>query len=969
VCGASAAAIAPEPPPPPMPEPPAVPVAASGAPVALPQFVRRRPKLIAGVVVAAVAVLVATTVFGGRLPFGAGPGTGTGAGPSASAGPSSSAAIPEPSYPAVVVPPLVKLTPLASTRVAGNGSTATDAKGVAATLVKGSLVKATAVHLVASDMPAAFDSSLTSEDGWRRASAAYSVEVDKGSDVVGTVKLSFPASSPDDRVAVLMDGRYLLVLGVEPAKGRLTVQATTASSTAPAFEGEGDHYFMVKKAGAASVQNSLAMARVGAAAALMQTETGGGAEAATAGGATCSYSRFPPSTTCWNAASSISFTTASKLDSDWEARVGQFLGRVGTIVAKYKSLGFVKANPTSSDPIHIVIDSDSDADPRYSPNLYTCVKIYVSFGTVSMIDDPAQQQLMAHELFHWVQHHTYPMRVDGNIDTKYWHEETQAEAASFLVDPSYQAARLLKVASQLQSNGTQGVLGWQKAGGEWDHNSIGVPQSDPSRYVQGQVVSLGLCDGASCIESQKDLVDEVNSGGSKYSAISYHWGLDNTARYLLGTAPTAVKVELTAPILKTGRGIGDYIHLNQKPGKNSDYAVISNTTNLKKDAASGEVAIKAAIASNGLYPLRVSNGSDVPLDDNCLPGSNQFRDQELEPNAPYTLHLNAGVELYWRVGSGPLQHSDGSQAQDIGPITSEASVAVRGSDGKWTNESGDPSVRIVALNPTSDPVTLTGSVVPLAPKTEASPESVAKLDPVAQVDLRVALAQVALNFKGASADWDFGDGSPIEPTTITPDIKMTATVSTRHVFKTASKGVRVTFRDNAGKLLGWDPVVIPVAGSSVAPGNFNRMVLYMPLGGTSVRKTNLDVTIRMTGKNTFTLAGTEPGIVSLTGTISDDGNSVSLTIVHTSDTENPACADQTILTDLPALKSSGPDQHALAFGVGGWANVMAVLKDTYPWTGRDNAHGGKPIAICTTNKQWSHDEANTGAQVVVTLYY
>jgi hypothetical protein len=251
----------------------------------------------------------------------------------------------------------------------------------------------------------------------------------------------------------------------------------------------------------------------------------------------------------------------------------------------------------------------------------------------------------------------------------------------------------------------------------------------------------------------------------------------------------------------------------------------------------------------------------------------------------------------------------------------------------------------------------------------ASPASLTKLNPTSSVQLRVDLTQVALVFSSATADWDFGDGSPVEQTTITPDAKRQASVSTTHVFKATSTGVRVTFRDKAGKPLAWDPVIIPVVSSSATPGNFNRLVVYMPLGGTAVRKTNLDVKIQMTGPNTFTLAGSEPGIVSLTGTLSDGGKSVTLTIVHANDTENPACADHTILQNLPALKSSGPAVPSVAFGVSGWANVMAMLEDSYPWTGSDNANGGKPIALCTTNKQWTQDAANTGAQVVVTLYY
>ena len=832
-CGADvaapavASAVAPAAAPiPPIPAP-AVPPAPSGVPQSggvradLMRTARRRPLLVAAGTLAVVAVFVATIMLGNALTKGT----------PASTGPAGSA---EPSYPAIVTPPLVELKPLASTSVA-DGAKVTDANGVTVAIAKGAVVGAAAVHLAASDLPASFDSSVLSEDGWKRMSPAYSLELDKDSDVIGNVPLSFPSTSPDDRVAVLIDSRYLLVLGVEPVNGRLTVQASTESATNPAFEGEGNHYFVVTKAGTAAAPDAIAMANIAPAPAPAVTPT-------------CTPGSHPTSTTCWNPAHSISFTAATTLDADWEARVGVFFGRIEAIMKKYGlgagNLGFKNAHPTTADPIHIVIDSTPDMDPRYDPGVLPgCSTIYVGFRTVYNIDDAGEQQLMAHELFHWVQHHAYPMRLDGNNPAKYWHDETQAETASFLVDPAYQPARLLKVASQLQVEGTSGVLGWQKPAGDWEHGTVHV-EPDPSRYVQGQVVSLGICDGPTCIESRKDLIGEVDGGYRNYSIVSYHWGLENTARYLLGTAPKGVTVDLTAPILQTGRGIGDYIHINQKPGVHLDYAVIDTPTNLTKTPASGEVAIHAAIAANGLYPIRVSNGSDVPLDSNCLPGSNQFTGNELKPNAPYLIHLEAGVELYWRIGDGPVQHSDGSKATDIGPVTSEPSVAFQAADLSWTTKPGIASVRIVAVNSTKDAATLIGNVAPQAPKTVASPSKVDKPDPNTPVQLRVDMTQVALNFAGATAEWDFGDGSPTEPAKITPDAKMQASITTTHTFKTTSSGVRVTFRDSAGKALAWDPVNIAVGAAGGGHWVLASTVPSVP----PVTKTNTD------GSTKYTLA-------------------------------------------------------------------------------------------------------------------
>jgi hypothetical protein len=356
-------------------------------------------------------------------------------------------------------------------------------------------------------------------------------------------------------------------------------------------------------------------------------------------------------------------------------------------------------------------------------------------------------------------------------------------------------------------NDTQGILGWQAAPFDWS-----LTGSDPWRYVQGQVLRLGLCDNdPSCIESTKAFAAETNDGLYSFDAAAYTKSLVSTAQYLLGVQPASgIQVDMSAPILQTGRGIGDYIHFSQQPGNLKDYTVISSVENLEKDPVFQQVKIHASIAAGGLYPLRVSNGSDVPLDDNCLPDTNRWTGNGLKPNTPYTLHLNAGVELYWRIGNGPLQHSDGSKAVDIGPITSEASAAFRAADGTWTTKPGIPSVRIVAINTAKDAVKLTGDVTLQQPKAVATPDNIAGADTKTEMTLRVDFSQVALNYTSVRADWDFGDGTPVENSTIKPDAKMQASISVKHTFKAATTAVRVTFYDKNGKAVLWDAVVIPV---------------------------------------------------------------------------------------------------------------------------------------------------------------
>ena len=919
-----------------------VPAARSGRAGAMLRSARRRPVVLIAGTLAVVVAFVATIAFAGMLPIGS-----NGKSPAASAGSS---------YPTVVKPALVELKQVASTDVAGNGTKVADTHGVTVVLAKSSLVGASAIHLVASDLPAAYDASLSSEDGWKRVSAAYSLELDKGSDVAGTVPLSFPSSSADDRVVVLMDRRYPVILGVKPVNGRLVVQASATSSAEPAFEGEGDHYFVVTK-------SDTVLAPEAGNAALLRFDPQLGqqndlADAAAASTATCTYKRFPPTTTCVNGDSSLIFTTATKLGSEWDARLGAFFGRAEAIMKKYAGLGFDHANPTADDPIRFEIDSGEGTDPRYTPNNIVSNKIYLGFGPVLNIGEPIDQQMLAHEMFHWVQHHIYPMRIDGHIVRRYWHIEMQAETASFLADPSYQAAELLRVAAIRQANGTQGVLGWQKAVGEWDSGLINM-LPDASRYVQGQVVRLGICDGPSCIESQKDFVDEANKGWYTFSAIGYEFGLANAAQYLLGVAPTGVKVDLTAPILTTGRGIGDYIHVSQDP---THYTDITNFDNLTKNATSGEVAIHAAIASGGIYPLRVSNGSDVPLDKNCLPDSNQFSGSSLKPNAPYTIHLNAGVELYWRVGTGAVQHSDGSKPVDIGPITSEKAVAARNANGAWATTPGLPSVRIVAINPTKNAVSLSGNVAPLAPMAVATPDKIEKPDSTQETTMEINLTQVPLNFKSFTADWDFGDGSPVVKSTVTADAKMNATISMKHTITSASKGVRVTFSDQGGKALSWDPVVIHV-GASPGSEDYNNLGIYMPIAGSNIAlRQSINVKIKMTGARTFEMVSSDVPLYSLKGEISADGKSLSVTVLFQAP-DASACPSKMVLRNLPFLGSDAPAILDDQYGVMGYSKVLAVTEYDWSYLNLKNEE------VCQTIKDWNHYEENTGAMVIVTLYW
>ena len=870
--------------------------------------------------------------------------------------------------PEVEKPPLIELTPLGSTDVAGNGQAVTDGHQVSASLPANSLVEVTTAHLVANDLPADFDQGLETQEGWKRTSPVYSLELDAGGDMIGNATLTFPASGPDDRVAVLLDRRYFIVLGVLPENGQLTVQATVKPGGDEIFEGEGVLYYRVSKTGSAWNGAQAALIPLSFAGLDLMPDV---RLASLQAAAPCVYHSWRVYTECWNADHTFSFTTSIKLTPGDYPAVEKFLNKAADIMAAYRGLLFTHATPTTGDPVYLEIDPNG-GDPRYTPALIACNRIYLGWRTVLQIDELVEQQTLAHELFHWVEHHTYPMMSDGNVPVMYWHLETRAEAASFLVNPAYLAARLPTVGAVMQNN-SGGELGWQKAPFDWDKNIAHFPIPDVGRYVQGQVLRLGLCNDPSCIISQQGFVDDINAGGHHWGIDAYRYSLENTARYLLGgipftsSDPADSPVDLSARILQTGRGYGDFIHASGNASALINYMDVYDATNLTKDPATGEVTINANIAGGGLYPLRVSNGADVPSED-----STRFSGDSLNPNVPYILHIDAGVAFYYSVGSGEVQYQPGTKAFDYWPITSSETVKFQSFDRSVSDVPGTPSIRIVAINPTGEAVTLTGSFKPLPPVITANPERISLANPNDEVKLQVTVSQIAMNTTSFTALWDYGDGSAVEPVKASPGSDRTAVINVKHVFKSVGTGeVHVTFLDENDKPLPWITVIIPIGGKT--PTNFNALAVEMNIAGSFVRRTYLyNVGIHMTGTTTFELNPGETRIQGLTGVLAADGKSISiLTITYLPDPEFGVvggCPTETIFRNIPLIQQD-PISKTYVFAVYGWDNILASIQDTYPWA--EVVNGARTGAVkCMSTDGWSQNsDIQPNPTVTISLAY
>lgn len=492
----------------------------------------------------------------------------------------------------------------------------------------------------------------------------------------------------------------------------------------------------------------------------------------------------------------------------------------------------IKRIPTTSDPLYIVRD-DTTVDPLYSS---WSKKIYLESDDVVRMNETVMQQMLAHEMFHWVENKTYIMFMKGG-DTAYtWDMETRAETATFLIDPSFQTAELLKRGAAFHSDQNQ-ILGWQEAGKDWATDSINLQVvGDPDRYVHGFMVRMGLCTGNdACQDNRTNFARDINLGtrllfgyGEKYPAT-----LPNTAKYLLGFAPENAVYEdpgvnFAASELQTGRDYGDYIHVSKNY---SEYVTIFSPVNLEKNKDTGVVTLHAKIGKLGIYPLRVSNGADKPIEDPAYQGP------RLEPNVPYSLTINKGVRFFYRVGTELIER-DGREDTTISPISSEANVSIQDKSGKIVTTPGIPVVRLVAINDTEGDLTLTGTLMPIEPLIKVDPLTINLNNKGStETTIQVNLSQIFLNIKSFKIVIDYGDGDPPVIIDAKPDADGKVDISDKHRFLIANrdvKAVTLSFKDKDGKSLGWPDYVIPVEGGvDASRPKFNQIGVEIIFGNTN----------------------------------------------------------------------------------------------------------------------------------------
>ena len=407
---------------------------------------------------------------------------------------------------------------------AGSGPLKDD-HGVTLTVPKGALEGSQSAYLERANLSPAMQRAI--DKGYTVDSLAYSVRLQDGQDGIGKTELALPAASPESRLAVLVDDRYLGVFDTPAVDGMFHV--TPDASLAPAVQTFPDagqaaqtaanRYLVLtpKTSSSEGLEGHRKMASL-----LMQTD---------ADGKSC-VAEFWTANHCWrNPESSVyifwqSDVPANMKDSEY-LRVIDTIKAVTTIMSSFQQKGLTGAAISSSNPVYLVVEA-SAPEPYYS---FKTGNVYLPWDIIGGIGDTRNRCTIAHEFFHWIEDVNYRMGVAALSGPKSWWLETSAENGSFMLDPACIDKNLTQYGIV---NTNANILGFQAAPLLWD-------SGEQARYIQALQLYLSICDGgANCAMSQAAWIQAINSGsypmeGSAVSA--YEANAKDLGRYLLGAVP------------------------------------------------------------------------------------------------------------------------------------------------------------------------------------------------------------------------------------------------------------------------------------------------------------------------------------------------------------------------------------------------------------------------------------------------
>ncbi len=802
-----------------------------------------------------------------------------------------------------------------------DGQPVFDGSNVGVTVPPDSLVDANGVRLVASLPDAAFDQFLK-DNNLERKTAIYRLEVDGTGDSLPYMELSFPTSSPGDRLAEVVDGNGLIWADSQTVDGRLVVKGfvaahlpdatstitqppqyvvlapVTGSSAIPKFKG------LASLLPALTRPNrfSIAPAKIQASVEDCTVSTGvGGSGGAGGVAAMVTYCRRLTKDHV-----TIFYKDASTSSSQWDQSAADAaIQKVAQMRRHYaQDVHLTQAdgdNPGLPMVINVnsYLDGNNSESPLYNPLVG---EFYFPWDVIKNLPtDPNMEYTVAHELAHWIEHCTYWMRTVYMGDTKWW-IEIAAETSTFLYNPAFQFQNLRNY-GQNSSGGAGHALGFQESAFAWGG------AGDNSRYSHAQQFFSLLGKGDHCLMTIDDFKKAINEGTypmSDQTARDIYLSFpDLIAQYLLNSKPdnSCNKDMLTGDILDTGREYGDYIHANQFRTRIDRKGVATATDNIAVDD-NGRAVVNAPISPGGIYPLRVSNGADVPST------SPIFMQQAGidQPSVPYVLKIPKGVSFYYKIGDGPVTFWQ--QEMSFGPITSERSVDIYTGNQLIKQENGIPSVRIVAVNASGAPINFQAMFEPFPPIIRYAPDPFTVKDTNTEVTLKINLERVVKNLS-FTAQIDWGDGGPADTVAGVGGSDLKASLSAKHKFQNKNaKVITVSFLDKNRKLLqDWEILKIPVNFGQATTNNAPiSQTTWLSIGINSgsnplIGKGNQDVLvpIQWSDSSNFQSNPSINSYITVKGSVGPSGASVTINYPDISISDKVFCPHTVWLANIPGV--------------------------------------------------------------------
>ncbi|WP_129631411.1 hypothetical protein [Candidatus Oscillochloris fontis] len=482
----------------------------------------------------------------------------------------------------------------------------------------------------------------------QRETPFYTLQMSGESDSRLPVELRLPATSPDSRVAVLVDGLYLFVYEVEPEDGFLSIPVRVPSASPPDLEGDPmatagtSHYFVIGPRNAAvPLWDQISGVSVA------HAQNSGNRNCIVYGDipvelSTCRRNASGSVQVAWGRAGLITTETADAVIAATEEGM-----------RRLAAAGFTAAKISGLSPVQIAIIA-GDTTPTYNSTLG---RVRIGADAAGQIGGAESRYSLWHELMHWVEDENYAMLwgfVNGDLR---WWLESVAEVGVFIADPAAaDFAANFYGRSTLNDNKT---LIYQLSPYQW---------ASSEQYLHAQLLRANIC-SSGCPLTMESFVAAVNAGTypmqESDKRATLRTNLDRYARYILTGKLDGYADTVSA--FSTGAPIGDYVGVIED--KSAPF-VLDTTSYPPQVVKTG--TIEASMQPDSVYPLMIRSGLD---------GSAPLMKQR-PSGQPVMLTVEAGVEVYYSINGGEPQHHTGASKLVIAPIH----------DGI-----GEPQVRLVAI--------------------------------------------------------------------------------------------------------------------------------------------------------------------------------------------------------------------------------------------------------------------------------